>query len=188
MKYEDSDQAWYALQVRSRWEKSTAEILASKGYETFVPCYHAEARSKDMRARDTALFPGYAFCRFDVHDRLPILITPGVVAIVGNGRKPISVEDSEIENLQAAMISGVAAEPWPYLEVGQRVRIESGPLIGLEGLLTAIKGCRRVVLSVSLLRRSVALELDRTEVSAARQSSGGLFDSVGPEVLETALA
>jgi transcription antitermination factor NusG len=110
------------------------------------------------------LFPGYLFCRFDAIKRLPILVTPGVIAVVGRGRIPIPVEDSEIEAIQKAISTGFPVEPWPYLEVGQLVRIEGGALSGVEGILTGFKGTRRIVLSVSLLRRSLALEIDRSAI------------------------
>jgi len=111
------------------------------------------------------LFPGYVFCRFDVRDRLPILVTPGVIAIVGSGKVPLPVDEGEISAIQAVVSSGFRPEPWPFLEVGQRVRIETEPLRGLEGILLSIKGGSRIVLSVSLLRRSVALEIDSSCVA-----------------------
>jgi transcription antitermination factor NusG len=110
------------------------------------------------------LFPGYVFCQFDAVKRLPILVTPGVLAVVGRGRIPVPVEDSEIDAIQRVVSSGLRAEPWPYLEVGQQVRIQDGALRGLEGILTNFKGSRRIVVSVSLLCRSVSLEIERSAV------------------------
>ena len=111
------------------------------------------------------------FCRFNAQKRLPILVTPGVIAVVGRGKVPVPVDDSEIGALQAIVSAGVQAEPWPFLELGQKVRIESDALQGLEGVLIQFKGNHRLVLSVSLLQRSVALEIDRscvTPIGAAR--------------------
>jgi len=88
-----------------------------------------------------------------------------VIAVVGRGRVPVPVEDSEIAAIQTVLSSGFHAEPWPFLEVGQRIRIEDEALKGLEGILVNFKGNRRIVVSVSLLRRSVALEIDRSRVS-----------------------
>ena len=102
--------------------------------------------------------------RFDAQNRLPILITPGVISVVGRGRVPLPVDDTEIAGIQTLVASGLAVEPWPYLELGQRIRIESDALRGLEGILINIKGNHRIVVSVSLLRRSVALEVDRSSV------------------------
>jgi transcription antitermination factor NusG len=157
---------WYALQLRSRWESSTAALLSGKGYETFLPTYKSAkrvaGRSKEAQA---PLFPGYLFCRFNVFDRLPVLITPGVISVVGTGRIPIPVEEAEIEAIQRMVSTGMRVEPCPYLEVGQLVRIEDGALCGVEGVLTSFRGTRRIVVSISLLRRSVALEIDRSVVS-----------------------
>jgi len=110
------------------------------------------------------LFPGYVFCQFDALKRLPVLVTPGVLTVVGSGRIPIPVEDSEIDTIQRVVSSGLRAEPWPYLEVGQQVRIQDGALRGLEGILISFRGSRRIVVSVSLLCRSVSLEIERSAV------------------------
>ena len=118
-----------------------------------------------MREVDAALFPGYVFCNFDAQKRLPVLITPGVISVVGQGRIPQPVEHREIEAIQTIVASGLRAEPWPYLEIGQKIRIEQDVLQGLEGILINFKGNQRIVVSVSLLRRSVALEIDRNCVT-----------------------
>ena len=155
-------QQWFALQVRTRWESSTALLLSGKGYSTFLPTYKLRKRWKGkMREVDAALFPGYVFCNFDAQKRLPVLITPGVISVVGQGRIPQPVEQREIQSIQTIVASGFRAEPWPYLEIGQRIRIEQDALEGLEGILVNFKGNQRLVVSVSLLRRSVALEIDR---------------------------
>lgn len=173
MSAESTPDRWYALQVRTRWESSTATLLRGKGYHTFFPTYRAEKRWRRGIAAVTSapLFPGYVFCQFDPHMRLPVLVTPGVIAVVGRGRIPIPVEDSEIEAIQRVVSSGLHAEPWPYLEVGQHVRIQNGALGGLVGILTSFRGTSRIVVSVSLLCRSVALEIDRSGVCPI-QSSG----------------
>lgn len=165
---------WFALQVRARWESSTAVLLSGKGYNTLLPTYTAKrrlsGRSKEVNA---PLFPGYLFCQFDPHNRLPVLITPGVISVVSRGRTPLTVAESEIASIQTIVSSGLHAEPWPYLEIGQKVRIEKDALEGIEGILIDFKGNHRIVVSVSLLRRSVALEIDRScvkPVGAARQS------------------
>jgi transcription antitermination factor NusG len=166
MNTEPINDRWYALQLRARWESSTANLLSGKGYQTFLPTYTTLKRgrggSNEVR---TPLFPGYLFCRFNVFDRLPVLITPGVISVVGTGRIPVPVEDSELEAIQKMVSTGLQVEPWPYLEVGQLVRIQDGALTGVEGVLTSFKGTRRMVVSISLLRRSVALEIDRSVVS-----------------------
>jgi transcription antitermination factor NusG len=160
----DADcQRWFALQVRTRWESSTALLLSGKGYQTLLPTFKAKKRwNGNLREVNAPLFPGYVFCQFEVQKRLPILVTPGVLAVVSRGRVPLPVDEGEISAIQNVVSSGFRAEPWPYLEVGQKIRIESDVLSGLEGILINFKGKHRIVVSVSLLRRSVALEIDRS--------------------------
>ncbi len=154
---------WFALQVRTRWESSTAVLLSGKGYQAFLPTFKARKRwNGKFRETNAPLFPGYVFCQFDVQKRLPILVTPGVLAVVGRGKVPLPVDDGEITAIQTVVSSGFRAEPWPYLEIGQKIRIESDALSGLEGILINFKGNQRIVVSVTLLRRSVALEIDRS--------------------------
>ena len=156
---------WYALQVRTRREQSTSALLAGKGYQTLLPTYKTKKDwGRRLREVSAPLFPGYVFCQFDAHNRLPVLITPGVISVVGRGKTPVPVDDAEIAAVETVVSSGFHAEPWPYLEVGQKVSIEREPLKGLEGILVHFKGNHRIVLSVSLLRRSVALEVDRSSV------------------------
>jgi len=157
--------SWFALQVRSRWEGTTAGLLRGKGLETLLPTYSTKRKWSDrFKVVEAPLFPGYVFCRFDVHNRLPVLITPGVISVVGRGKTPIAVDDREILSIQSAVGSGIRMEPWPYVEIGERVRVKDDVLDGMEGILTNFKGSDRVVISVSLLRRSVALEIDRSRI------------------------
>jgi transcription antitermination factor NusG len=159
---------WYALRVRPRFEKMVASTLLSKGYEGFLPLYRHRSRWSDrIKEVQLPLFPGYLFCRFDVNHRLPILVTPGVLHVVGIGKTPHPVEDAEIAALQSIVISGLQAEPRSYLNVGQRVRIEIGPLAGVEGILIGMKNSSRLVVSVSLLQRSVSVEIDESWVIPA---------------------
>ncbi|MGH9686782.1 MAG: transcription termination/antitermination protein NusG [Candidatus Acidiferrales bacterium] len=159
-------QMWFALQIRTRWEASTAVLLGGKGYEVFLPTYKTKRRwSGRLKEMSAPLFPGYAFCRFNAQKRLPILVTPGVISIVGNGKVPLPVSESEISAIQLVVTSGMRADPWPFVEIGQPVRIDTEPLMGLEGILIGLKGSHRVVLSVGLLRRSVAVEIDRSCVT-----------------------
>jgi transcription antitermination factor NusG len=157
---------WFALQIRSRWEAQTADLLQGKGFETLLPTYTTRRKWSDrVKVVESPLFPGYVFCRFDVHNRLPILITPGVISVVGRGKTPVAVDDTEIQSIQAAIGSGIHMEPWPYVEIGERVRIKHDVLDGMEGILTSFKGSHRVIISVTLLRRSVALEIDRSRIT-----------------------
>jgi transcription antitermination factor NusG len=180
MDLENPNQRWFALQVRTRWESSTAVLLSGKGYQTFLPTYKTKKRWNG-RPRDLnlALFPGYVFCQFDAQKRLPILVTPGVISVVGRGKIPLPVDDSEIAALQTVVSSGFKVEPWPYLELGQKIRIESEALEGLEGILINIKGNHRIVVSVSLLRRSVSLEIDRSCVKPVGPPRKGVLEPIG---------
>ncbi len=185
----DTDK-WYALQVRARWEGSTATLLSGKGYQTLLPTFKAQKRwNGKVRETIEPLFPGYVFCQFDVHNRLPILITQGVLAVVGRGRTPVPVEDFEMMALQRMIDSNSKAEPWPYLEVGQQVRIEEGALNGLEGILVSLKGSNRIVVSVTLLQRSVALEIDRFSIVPVQLSRRVSLESLSaPAPIEGVLA
>jgi len=177
---------WYALQVRTRWESSTSLLLSGKGYQTLLPTYSVKKSwSGKLREVNAPLFPGYVFCQFNVHNRLPVLVTPGVIAVVGRGKVPVPVEDGEIAAIQALVSSGHEAEPWPFLELGQRVRIESEPFEGLEGILINSKGNHRIVLSVSLLRRSVALEIDRSCVRPIGAARGAVLEPLDSRRLLT---
>jgi len=154
--------------------------LSGKGYETLLPTYKLKKSwSGKVREVSAPLFPGYVFCQFDAQNRLPVLVTPGVIAVVGRGKTPVPVEDGEVAAVQALVSSGFRAEPWPFLELGQRVRIESEPLEGLEGILINFKGNHRIVLSVSLLRRSVALEIDRSCVRPLGAARDAVLEPLG---------
>jgi transcription antitermination factor NusG len=162
---------WFALQVRTRHEASVADQLSGQGYDRFLPLYKVRKRWSDrIKEVDAPLFPGYLFCRFSPHDRLPILKTPGVIQIVGFQSGPAAVDESEIRSIQSLVAAGVPHQPWPFLAAGDRVRIESGPLLGLEGILTEVRSSFRLVLSVTLLQRSVAVEIDSASVTAVSPS------------------
>jgi transcription antitermination factor NusG len=141
-------------------------MLENKGYETFLPLYQKRRRySSRVKDSQLPLFPGYVFCRFNPLTRLPILTTPGVIQLVGSGRTAIPIDDREIISLQTALNIQVSTEPLPFLLKGQKVRITGGPLAGVEGIVLGIKQCLRLVLSITLLQRSVLVEVDRECVS-----------------------
>ena len=154
--------SWYALQIQSKLGSVASATLCGKGCEAYLPLYRCGHRWSDrVKQLDLPLFPGYLFCRFDVRDRLPILTTPGVISIVGAGKTPVPVDDEEIEAIRAILRSGLAAQPWPFLRVGSKVYVEGGPLAGVEGIITNTDKVYRLVVSVSLLQRSVAVEINR---------------------------
>jgi len=161
----DAAYGWFALRLRSNYERVTAAHLRQRGYEEYAPCYKVEKRWSDRtKSVERFLFPGYVFCRFDPNDRLHILTAPGVVDVVGFGKSPQQIPDAEIERVRRIAESGLPVTPYPYVEVGQAVLIERGPLSGVEGILVEVKGKARLVVSVNLLQRSVSAEVDRQSI------------------------
>ena len=158
-----SDDQWYAIQVRPRFESTVAANLCTKGYELFLPTYRSKRLWSDrVKVLELPLFPGYLFCQLNLERRLPILKTPGVCSIVGAGRTPQPVREEEIQAIRNVVRSGVTYEPYAYLPVGQTVRVEQGALRGLTGIITENKGSPRLIISVPLLMRSVSVEVDRS--------------------------
>ena len=157
---------WFAIQARTCREKLTKLFLENRGFECFLPLAKANHRWSDrVKQFELPLFPGYLFCRMNPYDRLPVLQAPGVIQIVGVGKNPLAVPEEEIEAIQQATASGLATMPWPYLQVGSLARIEGGPLQGLTGIIVKIKSGMKLILSVNLLQRSVAVEIDREWIS-----------------------
>jgi transcription antitermination factor NusG len=160
------NRAWFALRVSPRHDKIVALALRNNGLEECLPLYRSRRRWSDrFKMVDLPLFPGYVFCKFHPSSLVPILNTPGVIDIVRAGRTLLTVDEREIDNLKVLVSSGLQSEPWPYLEVGQHVRIQSGPLSGREGLLVEVGRTPRLVLSITLLQRSVLVEIDREWVA-----------------------
>ncbi|MGH9630248.1 MAG: transcription termination/antitermination protein NusG [Bryobacteraceae bacterium] len=152
--------AWYAVRVHTRQELLLGQVLQYKGYETLVPTY-TETRSRARKQhRVLPLFPSYVFCRFDKQVRLPILVTPGVVHILGDSQGPLPVDDDEIAALRLVTQMGLPCKPQPVFERGACVYIQHGPLTGLYGIVVASNKHQRVILNVTLLQRSVAVEVD----------------------------
>ena len=117
-----------------------------------------------------ALFPGYLFCRIDMNNRMPVLGTTWVDSIVGTGKVPTPIPEIEIESLRTLIANAAEVLPHEYLNIGQRVKVLSGPLTGLEGIVSDLKNRRRVVVSITLLQRSVAAEIDSCTVEPLRNS------------------
>jgi transcription antitermination factor NusG len=161
---------WFALQVRSRYENIVTAHLDGKAYEWFLPLYKSRRRWSDrFKEIERPLFPGYLFCRLNPLNRFPILVIPGVVRIVGTSKTPIPVDETEIAAIQAAVKSGLPSQPMQFLQIGQRVRIDYGPLCGLEGILLDFRGRNHLVLSVTLLQRSIAVQVENAAVTSIPQ-------------------
>ena len=152
---------WYGVRVRSRSEPMAAAMLDGQGYAPFLPTYKVCRKWTDRtRQIDTPLFPGYVFCRFDPQRILPILMTPGVLGIVGFGKVPAPIEEREIDAIRAVVAAGLRAEPLPFMHEGDRVEIIGGPLCGMEGIVGKFRNNQRLILSVTMLQRSVSVEVD----------------------------
>ena len=159
---------WFGVRTRSRFEKVTAAALANRGYSTYLPLCRRRHRWSDRVVEiHSPLFPGYVFCRFDPFSRQSVITAPGVVSIIGLGNQPEPIPNEEIDRIQHVLRSGLAAQPWPYLRIGEPIRLVCGSLEGLEGILVKEKSEWRIVVSVHLLQRSVAVEVDREWVRPA---------------------
>jgi transcription antitermination factor NusG len=160
-------ESWYGVRTRLNHERTAATILQAKGYEQYLPAYKVRRRWSD-RIVETSLplFPGYVFCRFDAHQRLPIVSTPGVVSILGFGSEPAVIPEEEIAAIETLLRSGIGVEPCPFLLEGQRIRVNRGALEGVEGILIKKKSNWRIAISITLLQRSVSVEVDHDWITA----------------------
>lgn len=156
---------WYAVYTRPRHEKRVAEELGRKAVETYLPLYETVRKWKNGRHRvQLPLFPGYAFVRISLRDRLEVLRVSGVVSLVGSTGTPVALEESDLMSLRQVLSNGSRAEPHPFLTEGRRVHITSGPFTGLQGVLKRRKGQSCMVVSLELIQRSVLVEIDSMEL------------------------
>lgn len=168
----DSAKPWYALYTRHQHEKITARALAHKGFEVFLPLYNASHRWKDRTKKlSLPLFPCYVFLRGGLERRVEIVSTPGVHCLVRGGDGIAVIPDEEMDAVRQIVEGCLPAEPHPYLQAGDRVRIKSGSLMGLEGILLRQKDRFRLVVSVNLLRRSIAIEVDAEAVGIVSRAA-----------------
>ncbi|HXB68864.1 MAG TPA: UpxY family transcription antiterminator [Candidatus Acidoferrales bacterium] len=160
---------WFAIRTSPRSELRASSELFLRGIENYLPTRRVKRNWSDrIKIIDEPLFPGYLFGRFHLDDRVRVLQALGVKQIVGTGNNPAPVSDSEIDNLRTLVSANTLLVPWPYLYAGQRVRIDRGPLAGVEGFVVrAEQGALRIVVSVDLLQRSVATEIDRDSIGSA---------------------
>jgi transcription antitermination factor NusG len=163
---------WYAAYTRANHEKRIGDHLDRRGVEFLLPLYETVRRWKDRRVRlHLPLFPGYIFVRMPLCDRLRVLQVPGVVRLLGFSSVPAPLPDEQMEALRKGLALNVRTTPHPYLNVGRRVRVVSGPLAGLRGILARYKNNFRVVLSLELIRRSVAVEVDMADIEPIFQNA-----------------
>jgi transcription antitermination factor NusG len=158
---------WYAIYTCPRHEKRVAEQVAQRSFPCFLPLYRSVRRWKDRRKElELALFPGYVFVHMALTSKLQVLQLPGVVHLVSFNGQPAALPGEEIEALKARWSSELKVEPHPYLRAGRRVRVQSGPMQGLEGIIVRRKDRCRVIFSIDLIMRSVAVEVDEADLEA----------------------
>jgi transcription antitermination factor NusG len=158
---------WYAAYTLPRHEKLVAQQLSQKSVESYLPLYEAIHRWKDRRARvDLPLFPGYVFVQIPLCERLKVLEIASVLRIVSFNGQAAPLPEGEIEALRNALIHR-KAEPFPYLVAGKGVRVITGPLEGLEGVVVRRKGNLRIIVSLHFIMQSVALEIDAADLELA---------------------
>lgn len=152
---------WYAVYTYPRHEKSVLEHFESKSLEAFLPTYITESRWKDRRVRlQTPIFPGYVFTRINASHRSKVLSSPGVVRMLCFNGVPAPIDDTEIESIKLCLERGKVLGPCPFFEVGDRVRVKSGVLEGLEGHISRCKNDRRLIVPITLIHQSVTIEID----------------------------
>jgi transcriptional antiterminator RfaH len=163
--------SWYAIQTRPKAEMLVATLLQHKGYEIFLPLHRA-ADSVPLaagRQRNTPLFPGYLFCKHTEAAAGMIVTTPGVLRLVGSCGTPAPVPVDEIRSIQQAVASGLPLRPSPQLQPGELIEVAAGPLKGCKGVLVTCKSELHLIVSIALLQRSVAVEVQRSWVLPARK-------------------
>lgn len=152
---------WYALYTRHQHEKAVTRILTRKGFEILLPLYESVRRWKDRtKVLSLPLFTCYVFLKGGLERRWEVLNTPGIYELLSSGGQPIVIPTAEIDAIQQVMKSGLRVEPHRLLKIGERVRIKRGPLAGLQGLLVRQKNVYRLVISVEMLGRAAAVEVD----------------------------
>jgi transcription termination/antitermination protein NusG len=177
---EGTPKPWYAVRVKPNYEKPVAEALRGKGLEGFLPLFRSKRQWSDrVKVMDLPLFPGYLFCRLNLEERMPLVTTPGFLYLVGVGKNPEPVDEAEILAIQSVLRSGVPVTPHASLMVGQKVQLQHGPLRGVVGAISKIAGKHRLYVSVTLLKRSISVEvapewikaIDEPTAAADRTSS-----------------
>ena len=162
---EAAEPRWYAIYTCSRHEKRVSEQLESKVIEHFLPLYESVHHWKDRRVRvQLPLFPGYLFVHIPLSRKIQVLEVPSVVRMVGFHGAPAALPEEEIVSLRSGLSGNLRVEPHPYLTVGRRVRVVRGPLAGREGIMVRKKDRLRLVISIDLIMRSMAVEVDAADV------------------------
>jgi transcriptional antiterminator NusG len=182
---EPEDLPWFALRVKSNREKITGLALRGQGYEEFVPTFRRiRPQAGRRKAVDLPLFPGYVFGRFDQGKRLPILMLPGVLHIVGVGKEPRPIDTAEIASIRVIVNSPLSTEPVPFIDAGTRVKVVTGPLTGARGVILQMRDDARLVASLTLLQRSISVQIDPRWVELEEPSANSESRRGGPGLEE----
>jgi transcription antitermination factor NusG len=177
----DCPGGWYALYTRHQHEKMVAHILTTKGFETLLPLYRVARRWKDRtKLLFLPLFPCYVFLNGGLERRLDIMTTPGIHALVSSAGQPAAIPPAEIDAIRRAVESGARLEPHPLLKSGDWVRVKCGPLEGIQGILVRKKNLYRLVLSVEMLGKAAAVEVDAVLVERLSRKSPGVYGTDYP--------
>jgi transcription elongation factor/antiterminator RfaH len=164
----ETGSSWFVVQTKPWFEKIAANSLQMKGYEVFLPHFiKRKQRRNQITTIQCPLFPGYLFCRLAGPVFGKVLLTPGVRRFVAFGGSPVPIATCEIEWLQKLQASNIMHSPWQYIPTGTRVRIISGPLCGIDGILLHSDHHRHLIISVDILQRSVSITLDDLTVLRA---------------------
>lgn len=161
--------SWYAIHTFPRHEKRVASQLTFKGVDNYLPIVPSLHQWSDRRKKvDLPLFPCYSFVHIlpSAEDRVQVLRVPGVIGFLGAGGQGLPIPDKQIEDIRTLLINKIALDPYPFLKIGQRVRIRGGSLDGIEGILARRNGTSRLVISVDSLERSLSLSVEGFEVEA----------------------
>jgi transcription termination/antitermination protein NusG len=170
--YTNGVSAWHVVYTRHQHEKAISKILTLKGFETFLPLYQEPRRWQDrVKMLFLPLFPCYVFLKGSLERRLDIITTPGILEFVSSAGRPASIPAVEIDAIRRGVESGAHVEPHPFLNRGEWVRVKSGPLDGIEGILVRKKNVYRLVLSVEMLGKAAAVEVDATQVERINDKS-----------------
>ena len=162
---------WYAAYTSANHEKRVSGQFTNRAVEHFYPVYESLHQWKDRRVKlELPLFPGYVFVRIALRDRLKVLQVPGVACLVGFGGRAVPLPEEDVQRIRKIQDPGVGARPHPFLNAGKRVRVTSGPLQGLEGLVVRRKNATRFVVSVELLQRSVSVDVGGVELEPLSQT------------------
>jgi len=162
---EDESLNWFAIYVQAKHEKVVASMLKTKGLDICLPLTKTTRKWSDrLQEVEEPIFPGYVFCEFNPEFRTPVLRTAGVVQILGAGKRALPLEPTELNALKSLEQAKAPVEPWPFINKGQWVCVEKGPLTGLTGVVAECKSGLRVVVSINLLQRSVAVEVNRSQI------------------------